>query len=188
MRMNIVVVAEGMRTVWELECLRKLGVCCKVSTRVLDWKFADAIVLPAELKRSDVSGKALPFQILMDECQIPVLAIDNGMRILVDEEAGLGILPGKIRPLAQKHVGWGEVVPKKPGFLEGVDRFPAFFGHSHYSEPKDRKCVAAVTKCGETTFPSALAMGNIFAVQFRLDKSGIIGQQVLERFLQAVRR
>ena len=186
--MNIVVVAERCKPVWELECLRKLGVGCRATTCALEWKFADALILPADLKRTVLYGKTVALRILIEDCQVPVLGIDNGMHLLMDDTAGLGILPGKIKPLEQPHKGWNDVIPKNPGVFEGIGKFSAFFCHSHYCEPKDRRCVAAVTKYSTTTFPSALVEGNISAIQFRLDKSGEFGIRMLERFLKRAKR
>jgi glutamine amidotransferase len=131
----------------------------------------------------------------------PFLGICLGMQALFEfsEEgnvAGLGILPGTVRrfpadqmvdakgqKLKVPHIGWNEVHqamdhPLWAGIPDG-SRF--YFVHSYYVEAGGPDLVAAFTPY-PFSFASAVARGNIFAVQFHPEKSQSAGLKLLGNF------
>lgn len=133
----------------------------------------------------------------------PFLGICLGMQALLDESEEnegtkcLGLIPGKVvrfpeqrcdalgNPLKIPHMGWNRVHRTRDHPLwDGIaaDRW-FYFVHSYYVEPKQPKCVAGTTDY-PTPFTSALASGNIFAVQFHPEKSQDDGLRLLANFLR----
>ncbi len=127
---------------------------------------------------------------------VPTLGICLGAQIVLDSsEEGpqqcLGLVPGrtvrfrlKDRRLKVPHMGWNEVVVKKPHpLLEGIrpgDEF--YFVHSYYPSPDSPEDVYAVANY-ESDFCVALGRDNLFATQFHPEKSGHVGLDLLARFV-----
>lgn len=135
----------------------------------------------------------------------PLLGICLGLQALLDEseENGgtpcLGLVPGRVVRFAEAsgnaasgdyalkvpHMGWNRVHPLHAHPVwEGLDRDRWFyFVHSYYVQPAESACVAATTDYPEP-FASAVATGNIIAVQFHPEKSQIDGLRLLANFLR----
>ena len=125
----------------------------------------------------------------------PILGICIGCQIILSHsEEGdttcLDLLPGmcihfRLQDAALKipHMGWNEVRVIKPhpiiGHIRPGDEF--YFVHSFYPLPNDSATVYATSEYGKT-FPVAIGIGNLFAVQFHAEKSGPIGLKLLENF------
>lgn len=123
----------------------------------------------------------------------PFLGICLGMQLLFEDseedpdEAGLGVLEGRVRRLRAKplpHIGWATVEPvvRGPGTLfEGLpERFDAYFAHSFAVPATDRH--AAALALGPAPFAAAVASGSTWGVQFHPEKSGEWGRRVLACF------
>lgn len=133
----------------------------------------------------------------------PFLGICLGMQALLDEseENGgtrcLGLIPGRVVrfgepllttqgvPLKVPHMGWNRVHPGRPHPVwDGLADDPWFyFVHSYYAAPAKPEDVAARTDY-PAPFASAIASGNIVAVQFHPEKSQADGLRVLANFLR----
>lgn len=133
----------------------------------------------------------------------PFLGICLGMQALMDASEenrgtqGLGIVSGQSllfraddtgasggERLKIPHMGWNRVHQARSHALwEGIPQDSYFyFVHSYYVAPRDAALVAATTDYG-VSFASALARGNIFAVQFHPEKSQQAGLKLLANFL-----
>jgi glutamine amidotransferase len=134
----------------------------------------------------------------------PFLGVCLGLQALLEfsEEnqgtTGLGVLPGMVRrfpdhtadrggtaKLKIPHMGWNEVHQAfQHPLWHGIAQDSRFyFVHSYYVEPRDQALAAATTSYG-LGFASALAHGNVFAVQFHPEKSQDIGLTLLQNFLR----
>ena len=125
----------------------------------------------------------------------PILGICIGCQIILthSQEADtpcLDLIPGNcVRfqlsdpALKIPHMGWNAVNVTKPhpilGHLRPGDEF--YFVHSYYPLPENPAHIYATCDYGGS-FPVAIGMDNLFAVQFHTEKSGPLGLKVLENF------
>lgn len=139
----------------------------------------------------------------------PVLAICVGMQSLMEsseENNGvecLGMLPGRVRffsaneafnrardegsasgeRLKVPHMGWNEVEQVDHPLWANIPQKGRFyFVHSYYVEPSEANLVAGSTHYG-INFTAAMALNNLFAVQFHPEKSHTHGLQLLKNFV-----
>jgi glutamine amidotransferase len=125
----------------------------------------------------------------------PILGICIGCQIILthSEEAdtrGLDFIHGacvrfQLSDPALKipHMGWNAVSVTQPhpilGYLRAGDEF--YFVHSYYPLPDNPAHIYATCDYGGS-FPVAIGVDNLFAVQFHAEKSGPLGLKVLENF------
>lgn len=126
------------------------------------------------------------------------------------EWEGLGLIPGRVvrfqfsqsvhatssaEPLSQcsmlnaqfkvPHIGWNQLWPKQPNhpLLAGVRAGDyAYFVHSYHPRVADPADVLAVTDYGYE-FPSVVARGNVWGIQFHPEKSQDVGLRMLRNFV-----
>jgi glutamine amidotransferase len=126
---------------------------------------------------------------------VPILGICIGCQIILDyseegDTPGLSLIPGVCTrfqlqdpSLKIPHMGWNAVTVTQPhpvlAHLNAGEAF--YFVHSYYPQPEDAVNVYATCEY-EVTFPVAIGLDNLFAVQFHAEKSGPLGLQVLENF------
>lgn len=167
---------------------------------------ADRVVFPGVGAIRDcmnaLSARALIQVLERAAASRPFLGICLGMQALLDaseENEGvdcLGLLPGKVvrfsEPLTDAaghtlkipHMGWNRVHPAGDHALwQGIAPDSWFyFVHSYYARPGHTGDIAATTDY-PAPFASALARGNVFAVQFHPEKSQAAGLRLLANFL-----
>ena len=128
----------------------------------------------------------------------PVMGICLGMQLLLSrsfefgEHAGLGLIPGEVRPIAEvipaglkiPHIGWNALTDMKPHpiFRDVKPGDCVYFVHSFYGA----KCGEAVIANAEYGAPltAAVARGNVCGCQFHPEKSGDVGLGILKAFTQ----
>jgi len=89
-------------------------------------------------------------------------------------------------PLKVPHIGWNQLWLKQPGhtLLAGLgDGGYAYFVHSYHPRPEDPAHVLATTDYGYE-FPSVVARGNVWGIQFHPEKSQDVGLRMLRNFVQ----
>lgn len=122
----------------------------------------------------------------------PLLGICLGMQLLCDfseenETQCLGVLPHRVKKFAagkQKipQVGWNNIFNLKSDLFAGIaeDSY-LYFVHSYYVEIASE----TIAVCDyETPFSAAVNHKNFYAVQFHTEKSGSVGERILENFLK----
>jgi glutamine amidotransferase len=132
------------------------------------------------------------------ESERPFLGICVGMQMLYEgsdeapEVSGLGVLPGRVRLLADEvkrpQMQWNVLTPTRPsvmlrGWADQPDH-PAwvYFVHSYAAEITD-DVVATCDYGGPVT--AAVERGPLWATQFHPEKSAATGLQLLDNFVAA---
>ena len=191
--------AGNLRSVYM--AFRRLGqeACVTCDAAVL--RQANAIVLPGVGAFGDNIGRIRALgleQTLIDaiRADVPFLGICLGLQMLFEtseemgEYRGLGVLAGRVRRFpAGLHVpqmGWNQIKQVRSCALwhSVPDESYAYLVHSYYVEPQDAEVIVGTTDYG-LTYTSAIARGNLYAVQFHPEKSQDVGAQMLRNFLQA---
>jgi glutamine amidotransferase len=123
-----------------------------------------------------------------------VLGICVGLQVLFEDgeegggARGLGIVPGTVARLPETaklpHIGWSPVraVGAPHPLLAPLDGQYVYFAHS-YAAPAEARGTQLVAVHGRP-YCAALAIGNLFAVQFHPEKSQRVGLAMLDRFVR----
>jgi imidazole glycerol-phosphate synthase subunit HisH len=122
----------------------------------------------------------------------PVLGVCLGMQLLCEfseenETKCLSILPYRVKKFASDdlkipQMGWNNVFDLKSPLFKGIEENAyVYFVHSFYVE-QGAETIAACDY-GEK-FSAAVKHENFYAVQFHAEKSGAVGERILENFLK----
>jgi imidazole glycerol-phosphate synthase subunit HisH len=125
----------------------------------------------------------------------PVIGVCVGMQILFeasdeDDEAGLAVLPGRVRrlPPAERvpHMGWNTVAwaGRRHPFTAGIDDGSSFYFVHSYATDLGALTVGA-TEHGRP-FSAVVARGSVFATQFHPEKSGETGLALYANIVREV--
>jgi len=129
----------------------------------------------------------------------PLMGICLGMQLLFEksyeygEHAGLGLIPGAVRPIADvipeaykiPHIGWNPlhmVGEKHPLFAHIEEGDCVYFVHSYYATDCDSAVIATADYGAPLT--AAVARGNVMGCQFHPEKSGPVGLNILKAFCE----
>ena len=128
----------------------------------------------------------------------PLLGICLGMQLLFDrsleygEHAGLGLIPGTVRPIAEAiapgckipHMGWNALNLRgaSPLFRKIKNGDHVYFVHSYYADTPEDFITATTDHGGALT--AAVPRGNVFGCQFHPEKSGAVGLAILKAFCE----
>lgn len=183
--------------------LEKVGANPKVTDSAADLEAADGIVLPG-VGAFDPAMKQLRDRHLVEPIKTaiasgkPFLGICLGLQLLFENseegtEAGLGIIPGKVRRFQSEpgltipHMGWNALnLTQADNVL--WQELPAnpyvYFVHTYYVDPVDPKVTAATVTHGQQTVTAAIAKANVMAFQFHPEKSSDLGLKMLSNFVK----
>ncbi len=129
----------------------------------------------------------------------PIMGICLGMQLLFDksyeygEHAGLGLIPGAVKPIADvipagykvPHIGWNplNLVGEKSRLFQYLNEGDCvYFVHSYYATD----CGDAVTATAEygADLTASVEKGNVYGCQFHPEKSGQVGLSILKAFCE----
>lgn len=121
-----------------------------------------------------------------------LLGVCVGMQLLFDFSSEddthcLGVIPGEVRrvnatPLP--HVGWNSVEGGDDMLFGGLPSQRLFyFVHGFAVRPGEERSIIGMTSYRTDTFVSAVRVGSVAGVQFHPERSGPIGLQVLDNFI-----
>lgn len=200
----IAIIDYGMGNIHSVQkALESMGAKTLVTNKPEGIRSCDKAVLPGvgafddamlELSKQNLVSELTNF---VKEGNI-FLGICLGMQLLFEtsQEAkvskGLGFLKGAVKKFENKnglkvpHMGWNQlkITAKDCPLLKGIpDNAYVYFCHSYYSEPKDRRIIAAATDYG-IDFTSILWQDNMFGVQFHPEKSQETGLKMLKNFVE----
>lgn len=121
----------------------------------------------------------------------PVLGICLGMQLMCrsseeGDTTGLGIFEVDVHKFSSgvkvPCVGWNQLTEVKTSLFEGVHKQDyVYLIHSYYA-PACKNTIA-LTSYG-TPYSAGLRKKNFFGVQFHPEKSGPVGEQILDNFLK----
>jgi len=128
----------------------------------------------------------------------PLMGICLGMQLLLDksfefgEHAGLGLIPGEVRPIAEvipldykiPHIGWNalHLAGRHPIFRDVKPGDCVYFVHSFYGANCGAHVIATAEYGAELT--AAVARANVCGCQFHPEKSGDVGLGILKAFCE----
>lgn len=133
------------------------------------------------------------FAKVLPKLKNPFLGICLGMQILFEFSAEndtkcLGILKGSVEkfPLGMKipQIGWNKVKFTKSPLFQEIPQESYFYFVNSYYLPAKNSCSIAETEYG-ISFCSAIQKENFYGVQFHPEKSGKIGEKLLNNFLKS---
>lgn len=191
--MKIVIINYGAGNVQSVQfALLRLGFEGILSN---DWKTiksADKVIFPGVGEASTAMKKLKEsgLDVLIPTLKQPVLGICLGMQLLCksSEEGntkGLGIFDVDIIKFSKKvkvpQMGWNTINTLKSELFKGINENEfMYLVHSFYA-PKCAESIAFTDY--EKEYSSALQKENFYGVQFHPEKSGKMGEQILNNFL-----
>ena len=162
---------------------------------------ADGVILPGVGAFRDAAAKLREsglWKVTAAEAEAgkPLLGICLGMQMLFEESfeygeyEGLGLIPGKVKPIADvipngykiPHIGWNalHVVKPSPLFADVREGEYVYFVHSFYAADCDDSVIATAEYGAPLT--AAVQRGNVMGCQFHPEKSGEVGLAILRAF------
>ena len=203
----IAIVDYGVGNLFSLaSSVRSLGAEVRVTREAEDLRAADHILLPGVGAFADAMAKLEAtglVPVLKEEVQRkPLLGICLGMQLLFEksyeygEHAGLGLIPGRVCPLADDladpalkvpHIGWNalHITPGRaddPLFRYVKDGEYVYYVHSYYA----KHCAESTLATSDYSIPvtGAVRRGLVYGTQFHPEKSGDTGLRLLRAFAE----
>ncbi|MCI7325894.1 MAG: imidazole glycerol phosphate synthase subunit HisH [Gemmiger sp.] len=203
----IAIIDYGVGNLFSLaSSLKSLGLETAVTRDPAVIRAADRIILPGVGAFADAMAKLEAtglVPVLRQEVQRkPLLGICLGMQLLFEksyeygEHAGLGLIPGAVRPLADDlkdpalkvpHIGWNrlDLVPGReddPLFRYTRPGEYVYYVHSFYATG----CSDYTLATSEYSLPvtGAVRNGLVYGTQFHPEKSGDTGLRMLRAFAE----
>ena len=153
---------------------------------------ADRVIFPGQGEASSAMAylRERELDAVLRGLQQPVLGICLGLQLMCksseeNDTQCLGILPNRVLrfddTMKVPHVGWNSIEGIRGSLFDGIkDGAHVYFAHSYYVE-------SGLSSTAETQysvrFASAVEAGNFHAVQFHPEKSGPVGERILQNFL-----
>ena len=203
----IAIVDYGVGNLFSLaSSVRSLGAEVRVTREAEDLRAADHILLPGVGAFADAMDKLRAtglVPVLREQAAVtPLLGICLGMQLLFDcsseygDHAGLGLIPGRVCPLADDladpalkvpHIGWNalHITPGRaddPLFRYVKDGEYVYYVHSYYA----KYCAESTLATSDYSIPvtGAVRRGLVYGTQFHPEKSGDTGLRLLKAFVE----
>jgi len=191
--MKIVLIDYGAGNVQSVKyALNRLGIEPSLTKDHNEIKSADKVIFPGvgSAKAAMEQLKASGLDELIPTLIQPVSGICVGMQLMCkySEEGNvkcLGIIDSEVKKfkpgLKIPHMGWNNISDLKSPLFQGLPtEHQVYFVHSYYV-PLNEYTIATTDYSND--FSAAIKKDNFYAVQFHAEKSGDIGEQILEKFL-----
>jgi len=192
--MKVAIVKYNAGNVRSVEnALKRLGINPILTDEAEVIETADKIIFPGVGEASSAMRylRAKRLDETIKNLRRPVLGICLGMQLLCDfseenDTECLGILPYRVRKFDSEtlkipHIGWNTIFNLNSRLFDGIkeEEF-VYFVHSFYVETGAETSAMAGY---EINFSAAINYRNFYAVQFHAEKSGAVGERILENFL-----
>lgn len=180
-----------------LFALERIGVKALVTDNHDEIRSADKVIFPGVGEASSAMEylKQHGLDKLIVSLKQPVLGICLGMQLMCsyseeNDTECLGIFDQQVRRFPETpgfkvpQIGWNTISNLKSGLFEGVSEGAyMYFVHGYYVGLGEG--TAAQTDY-IFNYSSALQKDNFYAVQFHPEKSGEVGQRILENFIHSI--
>ena len=193
--MNVAIVKYNAgNTASVANALRRLGVEPGITDQPNNLRSAEKVIFPGVGEAS--TAMAYLRERGLDETirslTQPVLGVCLGMQLLCaasdeNDTQCLGLLPYRVKRftgerLKVPHIGWNSIANLAGPLFDGVpEDSHVYFVHGFYVESNEH----ATASCDYgVRFAAAVSYENFHAVQFHTEKSGAIGERILENFLK----
>ncbi len=182
-----------------MNALQRTGAEFVVTSDEAVLRSADRVIMPGVGEASSAMEKLRERGLdrIIPSLTQPVLGICIGMQLMCEHsEEGdaecLGIFPTKVVKLPNMlesgellkvpHVGWDTIDNLKPPLFEGIkESSHLYYVHSFAAQMCD--ATIASTTYG-VKFSASLNVGNFYGTQFHPEKSGVVGEAILNNFLK----
>ncbi|PIF34634.1 glutamine amidotransferase [Flavobacterium sp. 9] len=192
--MKIVIINYGAGNIQSIMfAIERLGFKAVLSNNPDEILAADKVIFPGVGEASSAMKKLKESGLdsLIPNLKQPVLGICLGMQLMCksSEEGntkGLGIFDVDVIKFTSKvkvpQMGWNQIYDLKSDLFKGISENEfMYLVHSFYAPNCDE--AIAVTDY-ELEYASALQKNNFYGTQFHPEKSGAVGEKILENFLK----
>lgn len=173
--------------------LVRLGVAAEITDDAEGLRSADKVIFPGVGEASTAMAylRSRKLDDVIRSLTQPVLGVCLGMQLLCasseeNDTECLGLLPftvGKFQggDLKVPHMGWNQIRELEGPLFRNVPSGQyVYFVHGYYVETGEH--TTAICDYG-LPISAALSFNNFHAVQFHAEKSGSVGERILENFL-----
>lgn len=173
--------------------IERLGFTAVLSNNREEIQSADKVIFPGVGEASSAMEKLIESGLdsLIPNLKQPVLGICLGMQLMCNssEEGntkGLGIFDVDVIKFTPKvkvpQMGWNQIYDLKSDLFKGIaENEFMYLVHSFYA-PNCAESIATTNY--ELEYASALQKDNFYGTQFHPEKSGAVGEKILENFLK----
>ena len=190
---KVVIIDYGAGNIQSIQfALERLGCHSVLSKDKTEIEQADKVIFPGvgHAESAMQKLKETGLEKVIPNLKQPVLGICLGMQLMCNyseegQTEGLGIFDVDVKrfEISEKvpHMGWNVINDLKTPLFEGIpEQAYMYFVHSYYVP--DNSETIGITDY-EISYCSALAKDNFYGVQFHPEKSGKLGEKILENFL-----
>ena len=191
--MKLVIIDYGAGNIKSIQfAFKRLGVNAVLTRDASEIQHADKVIFPGVGEASSAMQmlKASGLDTLIPQLKQPLLGICLGMQLMCKSSSegntqGLGIFDvDVIQFTAQVKVpqmGWNAIQNLNSPLFNGISEHEyMYLVHSFYA-PICKETIA--TSFYEVSYATALQKDNFYGVQFHPEKSGVVGERMLQNFL-----
>ena len=191
--MKIVIINYGAGNIQSIKfAIERLGFEAVLSNDWTEIKAADRVIFPGVGEASFAMKMLIDsgLDVLIPTLKQPVLGICLGMQLMCNKSEegntkGLGIFDVDVIKFTPKvkvpQMGWNQIYNLKSPLFTGINENEyMYLVHSFYA-PNCSEAIATTNY--EVEYASALQKNNFYGTQFHPEKSGDIGELILNNFL-----
>jgi imidazole glycerol-phosphate synthase subunit HisH len=174
--------------------LNRLGVEPVLTDSAEELQTADKVIFPGVGEASTAMRylREKGLDAAIKKLRQPVLGVCLGMQLLgqfseENETECMGIIPFRVKKFESRtekvpHVGWNQIGAVQSKLFENVpEKSFVYFVHSYFVPENP----ATIANCNYIeNFSAAVNYRNFYGVQFHTEKSGTVGERILENFLK----
>ena len=192
--MKIIIINYGAGNIQSIMfAIERLGFKAVLSNNPEEIQAADKVIFPGVGEASSAMKKLKESGLdnLISNLKQPVLGICLGMQLMCNstEEGntrGLGIFDVDVIKFSNQvkvpQMGWNQIYNLKSDLFKGIpENESMYLVHSFYA-PNCKETIATTNYGLE--YASALQKNNFYGTQFHPEKSGDVGEKILENFLK----